>query len=71
MGPELVYGTEPAGKYIYDGTNHGNGFLITKLTARSVPPFPISDQITFTKAGTYHYFCEIHGPQMSGDIVVG
>ena len=31
----------------------------------------VSFSRTFTKAGTYHYFCEIHGPQMSGTIVVG
>jgi plastocyanin len=72
VGPELIYGTEPPGKYAYDGTNHGNGFLITKATDTfPFTPLPPSDQITFTKAGTYHYFCEIHGPEMSGDIVVG
>src|SRR5208282_6642666 len=26
---------------------------------------------TFTRAGTYHYYCIIHGPHMSGTIQVG
>jgi len=72
VGPELIYGTEPPEKYLYDGTNQSNGFPITKATDTSrFTPVPPSDQISFTKAGTYHYFCEIHGSQMSGDIVVG
>jgi plastocyanin len=72
VGPELIYGTEPAGKVVFDGTNHGNGFLVTKATDTLpfTPPGP-SDQVTFTKAGVYHYFCQIHGPDMSGTIVVG
>jgi plastocyanin len=72
VGPEEVYGTEAPGKYQYDGTNHGNGFLVTKVTDTApFSPGPPSVQVTFTRAGVYHYFCQIHGPQMSGTIVVG
>lgn len=72
--PVLIYGSEPPGPMIYNGSNHGNGFLATGLTddAPGDPPngLPQSRAITFTKSGTYHYFCIIHGPDMSGDIVV-
>ena len=34
------------------------------------PLFQPSTQVKFTKPGVYHYFCEIHGPDMAGDIVV-
>ena len=32
VSPFLIYGSEPKGKYSYDGTNHGNGFFATPLT---------------------------------------
>jgi plastocyanin len=70
VGPYFVYGTEPKGKYQYDGTNHGNGFLATPLTAGFPAPIPKVFSVTFTKPGTYHYICLIHGPDMSGNIVV-
>ncbi len=71
VAPVLLYGSEPKGQYTYDGTNHGNGFFATPLTAGSpAVPLPKASKVTFTKAGTYHYFCRIHGPDMSGTIVV-
>ena len=71
VAPVLPYGSEPKGKYSYDGTNHGNGFFSTPLTAGSpAVPLPHSSTVTFTKAGTYSYFCWIHGPDMGGTIVV-
>jgi plastocyanin len=27
-------------------------------------------KVTFTKAGTYTYFCPVHGPDMAGTVVV-
>jgi plastocyanin len=72
--PVLIYGSEPPGPYVHTGSNHGNGFLAAPLTddAPGDPPngLPQSVSITFTRPGTYHYFCIIHGPEMSGDIVV-
>ena len=71
VAPLLIYGTEPKGQYNYDGTNHGNGFFATPLTAGSpAVPLPRASKVTFTAPGTYHYFCWIHGPDMSGTIVV-
>jgi plastocyanin len=71
VAPFLLYGSEPKGQYNYDGTNHGNGFFATPLTTGTPGvPLPHASKVTFTKAGTYHYFCWIHGPDMSGTIVV-
>jgi plastocyanin len=71
VAPALAYGSEPKGKYTYDGKNHGNGFLSTPVTigAASVP-LPHASRVTFTTPGTYKYFCWIHGPDMGGTIVV-
>jgi plastocyanin len=71
VAPVIPYGSEPKGSYSYDGTSHGNGFFATPVTflAKGVP-LPHSWKVTFTKAGTYKYFCWIHGPDMSGTIVV-
>lgn len=69
VSPALVYGTDPGQAAVYDGTNHGNGFFSTPLFG-SVPGLARSTQITFPKAGTYHYFCLLHGEEMAGDIVV-
>jgi plastocyanin len=74
FAPYFVYGSEAPGGYTYTGTNHGNGVLLTPLTDDQPgdPPagLPGSVQVTFTVAGTYHYYCQIHGPTMSGDIEV-
>ncbi len=71
VSPVYLYGSEPKGGNSYDGTNHGNGFLATKLTAGSpVIPLPRADTVKFTKPGTYKYLCLIHGPDMSGTVKV-
>jgi plastocyanin len=71
VAPALLYGSEPRGQYTYDGSNHSNGFLSTPVTADTpLAPLPHSAKVTFTKAGTYKYFCWIHGPDMGGTIVV-
>jgi len=69
--PFVVLGSEPPGPYTYAGSNHGNGFLSTPALDKdpNSPP-PESFGVEFTKVGTYHYFCMIHGKDMSGDIVV-
>lgn len=69
VSPALAYGTE-GGPYVYTGANHGNGFMATPL-ASLAPGFPVrATDVTFTKAGTYHFFCLLHGPEMAGDITV-
>ena len=35
-----------------------------------IPGLPRSSRVTFSTPGTYKYFCWIHGPDMSGTIVV-
>lgn len=71
VAPVLPFGSEPKGQYNYDGTSHGNGFLATPLTAgNAAVPLPKTSKVTFTKPGKYSYFCWIHGPDMSGTIVV-
>jgi plastocyanin len=71
VAPVLPYGSEPKGQYSYDGSNHGNGFLSTPLTIGTPKvPLPKSVKVTFTKPGTYKYFCWIHGPEMGGTVVV-
>jgi plastocyanin len=72
--PLFFFGSDPPGAYVYTGSNHGNGFTATPLTDDQPgdPPngLPQTNRITFTKPGTYHYYCLLHGPDMSGDIVV-
>ena len=56
----------PAGGKTYDGTGYANS---------GVPQNPnnptLTYSLTFTKAGSYGYFCIVHGPSMGGEIVVG
>ena len=69
--PIIPYGTDPA-PFTYDGaTTHGNGFFATPVISGSpIPGLARSSKVKFTAPGTYHYFCWIHGPDMSGTIVV-
>lgn len=68
--PLLPYATDPA-PYTYDGTaTHGNGFFATPLASGAPIGLPHASRVKFTAPGTYKYFCWIHGPDMSGTIVV-
>jgi plastocyanin len=70
--PFEVYRSDAPGTAVsLDGTNHGNGFFNTGvLDADGASPFPRSDRVTFTKPGTYSYYCAVHGNDMTGEIVV-
>jgi plastocyanin len=72
FNPFVVYRSEAPGTPVnFDGTNHGNGYYNTGLLdADANTPFPSKDSVTFTKAGTYTYYCAVHGNDMSGEIVV-
>jgi plastocyanin len=79
VSPFLRYGTDPPGRLVHDGRNHGNGTLIGPLTddrAGTCPgcapgiSLPGQTRITFTRPGTYRYVCLLHAPQMHGVIVV-
>ena len=72
FAPTFVYGSEPRAQgapYVYSGQNYGNGFLWTPLLddLPGEPPngLPGEDAITFSRAGTYHYYCGIHGKTMA------
>lgn len=54
----------PSGGTTYDGTGYRN--------SGSPPEFPkpLIYSLTFTKTGTFHYVCLIHGPAMSGTVIV-
>jgi plastocyanin len=73
LTPIDAFGTDPPGDngWVYDGTNHGNGFFATPVID-DIPGGPLagSSRVTFTKPGTYHYICAIHGSDMAGDVVV-
>ena len=70
--PITLYPSEPpAGPAVFNGTNHGNGFINTGvMDSEDASPFPSSAQITFTKPGTYKYICIMHGPFMAGTLTV-
>ena len=70
--PFVTFRSEAPGTPIsFDGANHGNGYVNTGvLDANPATPLPKSDTVTFTKAGTYKYYCAVHGNDMSGEIVV-
>ena len=70
--PFVTFRSEAPGTPIsFDGANHGNGYVNTGvLDANPVTAFPKSERVTFTKAGTYAYYCAVHGNDMAGKIVV-
>jgi plastocyanin len=67
--PKYAYPSEAPGTALtYDGTSHGNGFLNSGvLDGDPKTPFPQKLSVSFTKPGTYTYFCAIH-PFMTGKI---
>jgi len=55
----------PTGGATFDGMGYHNSGLPQD------PSKPFNYSLTFTKAGTYTYACIVHGPGMSGKVVVG
>ena len=73
LNPFGVFPSEPPGPpapVLYDGENHGNGYLsggiIYPYTTKQAPHV---FRVTFTEPGTYHFECVIH-PNMDGTIIV-
>jgi plastocyanin len=69
FSPKWAYPSEaPGAPVTYDGTNHGDGFLNSGvLDGSSATPFPQKFTVSFSKPGTYTFFCAIH-PFMVGKI---
>lgn len=73
--PVDIYGTDPApaggAPYVYSATAHGNGFWASPVVdLDKATPFGASFDVTFPTAGTFPYFCAIHGVMMSGTVTV-
>jgi plastocyanin len=71
FGPKWVYPSEkPGSDAVYDGANHGDGFLNSGvLDGSSKTLFPQKFTVSFSKPGTYSFFCAIH-PFMTGKVTV-
>lgn len=72
LDPFTVYPSEPpATALVVNGTSHGNGFANTGiLDDDAATPQPKSATVTFTKPGTYTYYCIVHGADMKGTVKV-
>jgi hypothetical protein len=72
LDARTVYPSQPPGTpLVVDGTVHGNGFVNTgMIDADKSTPLPQSSTVTFSKPGTYQYYCIVHGAQMKGQITV-
>ena len=61
----------PGTPLVVDGTVHGNGFVNTGvLDDDKATPLPKTAKVSFSKPGTYQYFCIVHGAEMKGTIKV-
>jgi plastocyanin len=56
----------PTAGHTYDGT----GFASSGFMRVATPPYARSWSLTFTRPGTYHYICLVHGVVMSGVVIV-
>jgi plastocyanin len=72
IDPRTLYPSQPPGTPLtVDGAVHGNGFVNTgMLDDVAATPLPKSATVSFSKPGTYQYFCIVHGAQMKGQITV-
>jgi plastocyanin len=72
IDPLTLYPSEvPVVPAVFDGANHGNGYINTGiLDVDRATPMPKRATITFTKPGTYAYYCIVHGAEMKGKITV-
>jgi len=72
LDPRTVYPSQPPGTpLVVDGTVHGNGFVNTGvLDDDKATPLPKSAVVSFSKPGTYQYYCIVHGAEMKGSITV-
>jgi len=72
LQPFVVHRSQaPGTALVADGAVHGNGWVNTGvLDTHAASPFPKRETVTFTKPGTYEYYCAVHGNDMAGEITV-
>ena len=72
IDPRTAYPSEkPGTPLVVNGASHGNGFVNTgMLDAVKSTPLPKSAVVSFSKPGTYQYYCIVHGAEMKGTITV-
>ena len=72
LDARTVYPSQgPGTALVVDGTSHGNGFVNTgMLDDIKSTPLPKSATVSFSKPGTYQYYCIVHGAEMKGKIKV-
>jgi plastocyanin len=64
INPVAAFSARPS-----DGKWDGTYFVNSGIMSLD-PPFPTSWDLTFTVAGSYNYYCLVHGVVMSGEVVV-
>jgi plastocyanin len=72
LDARTVYPSEPFGTpLVVGGTQHGNGYVNTGLLDDDkATPLPKSTTVSFSKPGTYQYYCIVHGADMKGTVTV-
>jgi plastocyanin len=72
IDPMTLYPSQPPTTALtVDGTSHGNGYVNTGLLDDvAASPLAKSSTVTFTKPGTYEYYCIVHGAEMKGSVTV-
>jgi plastocyanin len=72
LDPMTVYPSEPPPTgLVVNGTSHGNGYVNTGLLDDDkATPLPKSNTVSFSKPGTYQYYCIVHGAEMKGTVTV-
>jgi plastocyanin len=70
--PFVAYRSQaPGTALVADGAVHGNGWVNTGvLDTDPGSPFPSRETVTFSKPGTYSFYCAVHGNDMAGEIIV-
>ncbi|HEX6457548.1 MAG TPA: hypothetical protein VF032_01410 [Thermoleophilaceae bacterium] len=71
IDPRAAYPSDPPGTPAHlTPASHGNGFWHSgPLDNSNATPFPASNSVTFSQAGTYQFYCLIH-PFMHATVVV-
>jgi len=70
IDPAVWLPVVPAG-HLYDGSSYANSGIMSTDPSYSLSGEPVTSfWLTFTHAGSYQYFCIVHGTMMSGTVNV-